>query len=243
MSFVVNINDFEGPLDLMLHLIKEKELDLFDLDINILTEQYIQFIHQMDSLHLEVASEYLAELAGLIEYKSKKLLPKDESVLESEYEEDPKERLVKRLLEYQRFKEVSNALESLYTERQLQITKPMEEIAEQWLKEATVDDMDGNPYDLVKAMTRCLRRIALATPMQTKITKKEMSVDERILQIKTRYQSIKDSFSFETILEDCVDLSMCIVSFLAVLDLIRLSLLNVTVDKEETIWLRWSGQV
>ena len=88
-EFKVTIEDFEGPLDLMLHLIKEKELDLFDLDVNVLTDQYIAYLDTMKDMHLEVASEYLVELVSLVEYKSKKLLPKDDSELEDAYEEDP----------------------------------------------------------------------------------------------------------------------------------------------------------
>ena len=88
-EFKVTIEQFEGPLDLMLHLIKEKELDLFDLDVNVLTDQYISYLNAMSEMHLEVASEYLVELAELIEYKSKKLLPRDNSELEDDYEEDP----------------------------------------------------------------------------------------------------------------------------------------------------------
>ena len=87
-EFKVTIENFDGPLDLMLHLIKEKELDLFDLDVNVLTDQYMAYLNAMNEMHLEVASEYLVELASLIEYKSKKLLPKDQSELEDEYEED-----------------------------------------------------------------------------------------------------------------------------------------------------------
>ena len=75
MAFTIMIDQFEGPLDLMLHLIKDNKMDLFDLDMNILTDQYLQYLNAMESMHLEVASEYLAELAGLLEYKSKKLLP------------------------------------------------------------------------------------------------------------------------------------------------------------------------
>ena len=99
MDFKVTIDQFEGPLDLMLHLIKENKLDLFDLDIDVLTGQYLIYLDSMDQLHLEIASEYLVELATLIEYKSKRLLPKDESVLDEDLEEDPKDRLVRRLLE------------------------------------------------------------------------------------------------------------------------------------------------
>ena len=87
MNFKITIEQFEGPLDLMLHLIKENKLDLFDLDISVLTDQYLAYLDQMQELHLEIASEYLVELATLIEYKSKKLLPKDQSQLDEEYEE------------------------------------------------------------------------------------------------------------------------------------------------------------
>ena len=106
MAFEITIDQFEGPLDLMLHLIKENKLDLFDLNMDMLTDQYLAYLNTMEAMHLEVASEYLAELAGLIEYKSKKLLPREKVVIEEEYEEDQRDKLVKRLLEYQRFKEV-----------------------------------------------------------------------------------------------------------------------------------------
>lgn len=77
MDFLITLDQFEGPLDLMLHLIKENKLDLFDLDMNVLATQYIDYIHAMQNMHLEVASEYLSELASLIAYKSKKLLPRE----------------------------------------------------------------------------------------------------------------------------------------------------------------------
>ena len=109
-EFKVTIDTFDGPLDLMLHLIKEKQLDLMNLDMNVLTDQYIAYLNQMKNLHLEIASEYLSELATLIEYKSKKMLPGKHEDLDDSYEEDPKDRLVKRLLEYQQFKEASEDL-------------------------------------------------------------------------------------------------------------------------------------
>ena len=78
MEFKVTIDQFEGPLDLMLHLIKENKLDLFDLDMNVLASQYIDYIQKMEEIHLEIASEYLEELASLVEYKSRKLLPRND---------------------------------------------------------------------------------------------------------------------------------------------------------------------
>ena len=133
MAFTVTIEQFEGPLDLMLHLIKDNKLDLFELDMDVLTDQYLQYLNAMESMHLEVASEYLAELAGLIEYKSKKLLPREKVVIEEEYEEDQREKLVKRLLEYQRYKEVSQEFEKKYEERQLLMSKPISEETQKWI--------------------------------------------------------------------------------------------------------------
>ena len=99
-EFSVTINQFDGPLDLMLHLIHEKELDLMNLDVNELASQYIAYIHSMQRLHLEIAGEYLAQLASLIEYKSRQLLPNSKEELEDHYEQDTRETLVRRLLEY-----------------------------------------------------------------------------------------------------------------------------------------------
>ena len=116
MSFTIETLKFSGPLDLMLHLIHEQQLDIFDLDMSVLTEQYINYLHAMEELHLEIESEYLVALANLIEYKSKKLLPVNKD--EEDSIEDPKEKLVQRLLEYQKYKEVSKTLYDSYMERQ-----------------------------------------------------------------------------------------------------------------------------
>ncbi len=239
MAFTVNIQQFEGPLDLMLHLIKEKELDLFDLDISVLTDQYLSYIRAMEDLRLEVESEYLVELAGLIEYKSKKLLPKDTSELDSEYQEDPKERLIRRLLEYQQFKDISDQLNESYLERRLHHGKPLSVEVEQWTTSQVEHvPVNGTPYELVKAMMKCMRRMKLSQPIETRFTQKELSVEDRILQIKSRFLSLPKTFSFEQLLEDCTDLHMSIVTFLAVLDLAKQSVLFFTIDDKEQIWFK-----
>lgn len=235
-NFIVEIEQFDGPLDLMLHLIKENKLDLFDLDISLLTDQYLLYLKKFKDLHLEVASEYLVELATLIEYKSKKLFPKEESSLDSEYEEDPKDRLVRRLLEYQQYKEVSNVLEDYYKSRQLQLSKPISIEVDDWIKQVNDIPIEGNPYDLVKAMQKCIRRLQLSKPLETKITKKEISMEERRLQIVSRLSTLPNTFSFERLLDDASDTDMVISTFLAVLDLVRLHTLYFTIDSEETIW-------
>ena len=235
MGFEVETLKFEGPLDLMLHLIREQELDIFDLDMEVLTDQYIAYLHAMEDMHLEVESEYLVELATLIEYKSKKLLPKQEDNLEDGYEEDPKERLVKRLLEYQRYKEVTKVLYDSYVSRQDQMSKSM---SYGQIKETSIYDqkLEGNPYDLLKAMNRILRRAQLSKPLETKLTQKEISTEDRILQIKSRLRKLPDKFSFETLVDDCHDIREYVVTFLAILDMAKDHYLVFSVDNDETIW-------
>lgn len=240
MSFRVQIDQFVGPLDLMLHLIREQQMSIFDFDIDVLTDQYLAYINEMEDLQLEIESEYLVELATLIEYKSKKLLPKEETILDGEYEADPKERLIQRLLEYQQYKEITEQLSDFYHQRNLQMAKPISMEVDHWMKK---DDstlpIDGNAYDLVKAMYKVLRRMKLSKPIETKFTQKEISVDDRILQLKARLKDLDGTFTFETLLEDCNEnLHLAIVTFLAVLDLSRLQILTFFVDSNETIWFK-----
>ena len=235
MSFLANIEQFEGPLDLMLHLIKEQELDIFDLDLDILTKQYLLYIEEMENLELEVESEYLVELATLVEYKSKKLLPKDESKIEDEYEEDPKERLVRRLLEYQKYKEVSKTLYDAYSDRSFQLSKPISD-GEEFKVQESNSPYNGNPNDLLKAMSRVIRRLELSKPIETKYTSKELSVDDRILAIKARLKDLDDTFSFEKLVDDCKEVHEVIVTFLAVLDLAKNHILFFSTDDNDNIW-------
>lgn len=234
MAFAVETVKFEGPLDLMLHLIREQQLDIFDLDMDILTDQYIEYIHKMERLEIDIESQYLVELATLIEYKSKKLLPKPSEEIESEYEEDPKERLIRRLIEYQKFKEVTKELDVLFASRQEMYSKPISII-----EKNTVDDsvsIDGSPYDLQKAMERVLRRIALSKPIETRFTKKELSTEDRVLQIKARFNDLPETFNFELLCEDCHDIHEYIVTFLAILDMAKNHELSFVIDENEDIW-------
>ena len=236
-EFKVTIEQFQGPLDLMLHLIKEKQLDLFDLDVNVLTDQYIAYLNAMSEMHLEVASEYLVELAELIEYKSRKLLPRDNSELEDEYEEDPKDRLVRRLLEYQQFKEISGTLNAMYQERQEMIGKPVSGEIDEWIKNEPEDShYEGNPNDLLRAMRKCLMRMQLQKPIETRFTRREISMEDRELVVRAKLDHLPETFPFESLLDDCEDVPMFIATFLAVLDLARLHTLVFTVDENDVIW-------
>ena len=236
MGFEVETLKFEGPLDLMLHLIHEQQLDIFDLDMEVLTDQYIRYLHAMEDLHLEVESEYLVELATLIEYKSKKLLPKREEEMEDDYE-DPKDRLVRRLLEYQKYKDVSKTLYDSYMERQDQLSKPVsfEEIVRH-KNDIETQKLEGDPYDLLKAMNKVLRRLQLSRPLDIRFTQKELSPEDRILQIKARLRDLPETFGFDTLIEDCDSLHEYVITFIAILDMAKDHFLAFTIDDNDNIW-------
>ena len=235
MGFEVETLKFEGPLDLMLHLIHEQQLDIFDLDMSVLTQQYINYLHAMEELHLEIESEYLVELATLIEYKSKKLLPKKEDEEEEDLE-DPKDKLVRRLLEYQKYKEVSRTLYDSFIERQDQLSKPVSFDEVIRLSSEKDQKIEGDPYDLLKAMNKVLRRLQLSRPLDIKFTQKELSPEDRILQIKARLKDLPETFSFETLIEDCDNIHEYVITFIAILDMAKDHYLTFTVDENDNIW-------
>lgn len=242
MHFKVSIEQFDGPLDLMLHLIKENKLDLFDLDMNVLATQYIQFIKDMQSMHLEVASEYLVELASLVEYKSKKLLPRESVEVEESYEEDTRQQLVDRLLEYQRFKEASEILKEEYENRQRHFSREPASLIDQWAVIKESDELEPqSPYELMKAMKRVLARHAILQPYETNVTIKELSVEERIEQVKDKIEHHKDMMSFEDLCLDCINLHMIIVTFLSILDLIHKKWIDYSLDENDRIWIKRSS--
>lgn len=242
MGFTVETLKFEGPLDLMLHLIKEQELDIFDLDMEVLTDQYIKYLHEMEKLELEIESEYLVELATLIEYKSRKLLPKKSDDLQDDYQEDPKERLVQRLLEYQKYKEVSYILNESFLQRQEQLSKP---VTLDINANSNLDDqkIEGNPNDLLRAMNKVLRRLQLAKPIETKVTTKEISTEDRILQIKSRLSDLPKTFDFNTLTSDCHNLQEYVATFLAILVMAKDHVLVFNVDENDDIWFKKGSEL
>jgi len=122
MHYEVRIDEFEGPLDLLLHLIKQSNIDIYDISLSDITDQYLDYIKKMEELNLDVASEYLVMASELIEYKSRQLLPKKD-LKEDEYEEDPKEELIRKLIDYKRYKEVTETFKELESVRSNIYTK------------------------------------------------------------------------------------------------------------------------
>ena len=182
MDYKVTIDNFDGPMDLLLHLIKINDLDILNISVEEITKQYLDYIDKMEAMNLNIASEYLIMASELLEIKSLTLLPKKEEVVD-EYEEDPKERLIQRLLEYQQYKELTSSFKKMETERKLIHTKMGENLV-QYQGENASDLGDLSLDDLMKAFMKFMQRKELEKPLNTKIATKEYSVTERSKQIR-----------------------------------------------------------
>lgn len=237
-EFIITIDNFDGPLDLMLHLIKDNKLDLFNLDILELANQYIAYIREMEKLDLEIASEYLLELASLIEYKSKKLLPKENPILDSEYDETDPDKLVERLLEYQRFKEVSQQLAIMSEERQMLIERPQSSLVSEWAAQSKTTVAPKAIYHLFLAMERCQNRLKELDPLPVKVAEKEMSVQERSEQMYKLIDTLPTVFSFDDLCSDATTKVIIILTFLAVLEMIKNGELVFQLKDEELYFQR-----
>lgn len=178
----LKISDFEGPLDLLLHLIKESKVDIFDINIVEITDKYLEFIHKMESMNLDIASEYLVMASELIELKSRLLLPK-EKIEEDTEEIDPKEELINRLVEYQKYKDMRETFRELENIRSEIYTKSPENI-NLYLDDEYKVDTDITLDDLVNAFQKFMERKELDKPLSTKVTNKGVTVSERRKDIK-----------------------------------------------------------
>lgn len=238
MKYLVTIDKFEGPLDLLLHLIKQSDIDICDISILEITEQYMNYINTMEEMNLNIASEYLIMAAELIEMKSNMLLPKPK-LEEDEYEEDPREKLIKRLLEYQHYKEVTNEFKELELSRKELFTKEPSNLNE--FKVVNLDvEQEGSVNDLILAFQKFLERKNLEKPLNTKITTKEYSVKARSDEIRKVLKDKKKVYFDELFLE--FNKNYVVVTFLSILDLARKQELKIEQDSNfEKIFLVAKG--
>lgn len=218
MNYKFTIDKFQGPLDLLLHLIKEADIDIFDINIAQITEQYLNYIKSMENLNLNMDSEYLVMAAELIEMKSKTLLPHEEKVDDDEYEEDPRESLINRLIEYKKYKEISNTFQEMEYERKQSFSKLPSELNEFKTNELSINE-DITLEDLVNAFKKFLEKKSFNKPLNTVVTRKEYSIHKRnkeILNILKNKKHINFEELFEIKSKDYV-----VVTFLSILDLAK----------------------
>jgi segregation and condensation protein A len=211
------IQDFEGPLDLLLHLIKESKMDIFNIEIESITKQYVEFLEQQEKMNLEVSSEYLVLAAELIEIKSKMLIPNNK-IEEEAPEEDPREELVNRLLEYQAYKDITKVLQEKELIRKDIYTKLPENI-HNYLEETKEIHSDVTLDDLIEAFQKYYQRKIDSRPLKTKVTVNEISVSSRRYEIKSLLKKKKKVSFFE--LFPIVTKEYIVATFLAILEMAK----------------------
>ena len=213
MSYQVKLETFEGPLDLLLHLIRENRMNVLDIPLAVVTQQYLEYIKLMEELDLGVAGEFLVMAATLVHMKSRMLLPPDETPEGEEPPEDPRTELVDRLLEYQRFKEGAADLAAREAEQGLRYTRGGPPL---------VGEVEGplslGLFELLAAFRRVLQRAEGGAVLE--ITRETLDVGQRLLRILDRLNA-ESPLAFTALFEGQRTRAELIVTFLALLEILR----------------------
>lgn len=215
MDYKIKLDDFEGPMDLLLHLIKKSDLDIIEINLEQIINGYLEFIDSMKKLNLDIASEYLVMASELIEIKSSLLLPGSNE--EMGEEEETRENLIERILEYKRYKEITTDFKYLEEQRRLIYTKVPENQNKYLDEDKSQNYGDLGLNDLLSAFNKFLERKEDEKPLNTKITKKEYSVTRRNKEIKNILKE-KKKVEFEELFDE-VTKEFVVVTFLSVLEL------------------------
>jgi segregation and condensation protein A len=221
-AYPVRLDKFEGPLDLLLHLIKQHQVDIYDIPIAAITEQYLGYIDMMQELNLDVAGEFLVMAATLIHIKSRMLLPRIDPTQEDP-DEDPREALVRRLLEHQKFKAAAELLHERETLRSAQWTRPDGPIAE-IAGEAPEPEIEVDLFSLIAAFRSVVER-AKQRP-KVYLPSEQIPIEDRIEQLMAKL-SETEACGFEDLFADVQSRPGIVVTFLAMLEMIRLKLIRV----------------
>ncbi|CAM4503039.1 segregation and condensation protein A [Paenibacillus endophyticus] len=225
MSVLYKLDSFEGPLDLLLHLIDKAEIDIHEVSISEITIQYMDYLHAMKELELEVTSEFLVMAATLLAIKSKQLLPKP-PVFEDDYEDwpddglDPRDELIQKLVEYRKFKQIAEQLREKEVERSLVYSREPEDMSP-FMKEEKVNPVEGvHLSDLISAFQKALRRAARRNVVST-IQRDEISVKDRIRDIVDVLKQF-ETVRFSRLIRENMDRHEIVVTFLAILELMKM---------------------
>jgi len=221
MQYQFKLDIFEGPLDLLLHLIKEQKMDLYDIPIAEITRQYLGYLNLMQDLNLEIAGEYLVMAAEMTRIKSRILLPREEVADEPEAQgEDPRMELMQRLQEYQRYKEAAFELRKRELDRQQVFTRSA---VLDLPDEAGGEIIDANVFDLLSAFQRVLKGKSFAEDYEIKVS--VISVSEKMEEILEILNG-SESVTFNSLFTELISKQEVIAAFLALLELIRLKLIR-----------------
>lgn len=218
-AYQVKLDAFEGPLDLLLHLIKQYEIDIYDIPVAEITKQYNEYIQKMHQLELNIASEYLVMSATLLAIKSQMLLPTEElDELEDEYMEDPREELVQRLIEYKKYKEVAEHLEEIEKDAEQIFTRAPTIFSD--VDDKIIEKGDTSVYDMLQAFQRMLKRKKWNEPLKTTVPRTEIPIEQRMDEVLTRIKGIKEGVAFEELFP-YPSKSHVVITFVALLELMK----------------------
>ena len=223
MTYNFTINDFEGPLDLLLHLIKINKMEIETINIESITKEYLDFINKMKNESIDVKSEYLVMASELIHLKSKVLVNEKEEETD-DYEINSEEELKEKLHEYERIKEVTNTFKELEQARGEVYTKDPMSLHE-YKKDIPLDS-NITLEDLIKAFESFLNRENLKKPVNTRITKKELSVSDRVKSIRILFKN-KKKVSFIELFEE-FNKPYIVVTFLSILEMSKNNEIKIT---------------
>lgn len=215
---------FEGPLDLLLHLIRENKLDIYDIPIADVTEQYLQYLALMESLDLEVAGEFLVMAASLIEIKSRMLLPPDPTADDDDEGMDPRTALVERLIEYQRYKEAAELFREWEGDRMKVFSGAARDVE---IDYPAFVLKDVAPDDLLEALRRVLSEVGEGEDEVTTLTRRRISVRMRMSEIWRRISAAGQGVLFDDLFELPRQRTDIVITFLAILELLRLQRVQV----------------
>ena len=223
-DYPVKVADFSGPLDLLIHLIKKNQVDIYDIPIVLITNQYLEYLELMRELNLDVAGEFLVMSATLIHIKSRTLVPRLETESSDDLdEEDPRDALVKRLVEHQRFKMAAELLHERETVRSAQWTRP----------EGLVEEISGEPFEREVEVDLFSLLQAFQSVLKRSREYPAIRLPSEVVSIETRIKELVDKLAsggacgFDELFADTSSRQELITTFLAVLEMIRLKLIRV----------------
>ena len=244
MAYVVQLEQFEGPMDLLLHLIRRAQIDIADIFVSQITQQYLDIMRQAEELDMDVSSEFIAMAATLLEIKSRSLLPKPAKEVEDEEYEDPEEALIRQLEEYNRFKQASDALRDMEQLGKQSFYKLPDEL----LPPEPVLDLDGVSVDsLYEALHAALKRSTQRVeegiaPQQRRIMRDAFTVADRMGFIKQMLKQ-KRHARFEEFFDGDCTRGEVVTTFIAMLELMRLGRIQIVQKGSyEPIELSWRGK-
>lgn len=250
-TVLYKLESFEGPLDLLLHLIDKAEIDIHQISVSEITDQYLEYLHNMQELELEVTSEFLVMAATLLSMKSKQLLPKppviefdDEFDYLLDEEEDPREELIRQLIEYRKFKGIAEHLHEREWERSLIFSKEPEDLTP-YMPEVEENPVKGlHAADLIAMFQKAIRK-AVKRNTVAKIHRDEISVKDRIREIVSALENVGKGgrVLFSKLLHQEMSRHEIVVTFLAVLELMKMKQIVCFQNKLfDDIVMEWRGE-